>query len=62
MPFPRENSIPTQLERPALMNSDDIQKWQAAKIRDALYKPTNDMARLRRRMEKRGSPRPIRST
>jgi putative SOS response-associated peptidase YedK len=38
------------------MNSDDIQKWQAAKIRDALYKPTNDMARLRRRMEKRGFP------
>ena len=51
MPFPRENANPAQLEGPALMNTDDIEKWQAAKIRDALYKPTNDMAR-----------RPIRST
>jgi len=38
------------------MTRDDIQKWQAKKIRDALSPAGNYLARLRERMEKRGLP------
>jgi hypothetical protein len=38
------------------MNGNDIKKWQAKKISDALYQPTNYLIRLRQRMEQRGFP------
>jgi hypothetical protein len=38
------------------MTRDDIEKWQAKKIRDALSPAGNYLARLRERMEKRGFP------
>ena len=38
------------------MTRDDIQKWQAAKIRDALSPAGTYLTRLRKRMEQRGFP------
>jgi hypothetical protein len=38
------------------MTRDDVTKAQAKQIREALYRPTNYLVRLRRRMELRGFP------
>ena len=38
------------------MNSTTIEKWQAAKIHEALFPGLNYLLRLRRRLEKVGFP------
>jgi hypothetical protein len=38
------------------MTRDDVTKAQAKQVREALYRPTNYLVRLRRRMELRGFP------